>query len=125
MFSFSLTKNNPKRRDRRSDSFYYQAIDLQVFQTGNYTFISSSVIDTAGYIYNGTFSPFNMDINLIGKFYDECLYLIEHRLIIHLHINTTYLVVITTHKPDVLGNYSIIVSGRNTIDLSPISKYFC
>ena len=42
---------------------YYEAIEVKVFMEGKYSFTSTSLLDTYGYIYKYSFDPFNQKWN--------------------------------------------------------------
>ncbi|CAF1691245.1 unnamed protein product, partial [Adineta ricciae] len=61
--SSSLTFSRPGDSTQRR--FYFQTFQATVSTAGTYTFRSNSSMDTRGYFYNNTFSPYNATANLI------------------------------------------------------------
>lgn len=102
--------------------FYYETIQVHVMMNGKYIIGSISNIYTFGYIYNGSFNPFNPDENVLSKNYKGCSSN-QFKLIVDLQANTTYILVVTTNHPYVTGAFSIFVSGPKTVSLNRFSKY--
>jgi len=98
-------------------NYYYETIQVNVQETGNYSFRSGRIIKTFGYIYKDNFDPFNPVENLLSQDGYGCLFYRFH-LISHLQVNTTYILVVTTFSPNVQGNFSVHVTGPNKISLN-------
>ncbi len=79
-------------------------------------------MDTYGYIYKDNFDPFNPSENLIFQD-DGRLNNRQFSLIIHLQVSTAYVLVVTTDSPNVIGAFTISVSGRNNVSLNRKSEY--
>jgi hypothetical protein len=102
--------------------FYYEAIQVNVDGTGNYSLGSSGSVDTYGYIHKDNFNPFNPFDSLLSKS-DEGCGPRNFKLITYLQSNTTYILVVTTYYGRKTGAFSIFVSGANNISLKHVSKY--
>jgi len=65
-FAGALTSVSPTyTRHGGSGSFFYQAIEVRVPVTGEYTFTASGSIDTFGYLYQGNFYPSYPEYNIV------------------------------------------------------------
>jgi hypothetical protein len=123
MYSSVLTVNSSTySRDCVRPSFYYEALQVNVDETGLYRVESNSHVDTYGYIYKDSFNPFNPFQNLVSQNDANCG---EHqfRLITLFQASKTYVLVVTTYAPYETGPFSIFVSGSNNVSLKHISEY--
>jgi hypothetical protein len=103
---------------------YYEAIEVKVIETSYYTINGNSTINIDGYIYENNFDVFNPEINLITyNDYGGCNEQFE--ITVHLQVNTTYVLVVTTSNSNVTGIFSVLVTGPNNISFNRISEYFC
>jgi hypothetical protein len=102
--------------------FYFEAIQLKVNKNDSYTIISSSTINTFGYIYKNEFNSLNPSINRILRDDDSCNN-DQFKLIGNFSANMTYIVIVTTHDPNVTGAFSIIVSGVEKVSLERLGEY--
>lgn len=102
--------------------YYYEAIQVNVAHVGYYMFNSESTIATDGYIYKDTFFPYSPTTNVLSMSYSSCD---KNQLELGtiLHINTTYILVVTTHDPNMTGNFSVFASGPNNVSFNRISEY--
>jgi hypothetical protein len=98
-------------------NYYYETIEMNVASTDTYRVLSQSRFHAYGFIYTDNFNPFNPFENLFSES-DE-----DFDLITTLHVNTTYILVVTTHLRENTGAFSIIVSGTNNISLNHIGEY--
>jgi hypothetical protein len=111
-------------RECGRSSYYYETIEVNVQETGNYSFGSISNIQTYGYIYEDSFDPFNPTQNLLSQDGYGCgMY--KFQFTTWLQVNTTYVLVVTTFFPNVQGNFSVHVIGPNNVSLNRTSEYFC
>jgi hypothetical protein len=101
---------------------YYEALLVEVIETGKYTIKSNSNMNLYGYIYNGTFSPLDPSTNLFAKDDYSSDY---HQLLltVYLHVNTTYILVVTTSETRIIGDFLIIAYGPKKVTFNRISKY--
>ncbi|CAF3536877.1 unnamed protein product [Adineta steineri] len=103
-------------------NYYYDAVEINVIESGYYIFTSNSIMNTYGFIYENNFDVFQYKKNLI--FEDNingCNN--QFKISIQLHTDTTYVFVVTTSYPNVTGNYSLLVYGPNNITLHPIYNF--
>jgi hypothetical protein len=110
-------------RDCRISNYYYETIQMNVDETNYYSIESNSSINTFGYIYKDSFNPFNPFEKLLLQNVKQCN--IRFRLVINLQVGSTYILVVTTYRPNVTGAFSIIVSGPNNVSLKRIGEYLC
>ncbi len=123
MYSSSLTTNNQMYiRDCIEPNFYYESIQVKVFESGYYTFQSDSTMDTYGYIYKNKFDPLNPLENLLSINDDGGSYF-QFRLDIRLVVNMTYVLVVTAYDSRRTGEFSITVFGKNKVTLEHLSEY--
>jgi hypothetical protein len=97
---------------------------MKMITTGKYIICSSSSINSYGSIYNGTFIPYDPTENLLEEDDDNC-YFEQFKLQTDLNVNTIYTLVMTTLKPYVTGNFSIMVYDLDYVIFNRISKYRC
>ena len=90
---------------------------------GIYSFNSNSTITTYGYIYKNDFDPSNPTNNLLAQSSISCIRY-QFKFGTYLKINKTYILVITTYKPYVQGEFSLFVIGPNNASLNRTCKYF-
>jgi len=105
-------------------NYYYEAIEVNVVESGCYTFGSNSNINTFDYIYKDTFDPFNPSRNLILHD-DASLNDTQFKLITYLHVYTTYVLVVTTYYPNVTGEFWVRVLGPKNVSFNRIGEYLC
>jgi len=103
--------------------YYYETIKVDVQGTGYYTFGSISSINTYGYIYQNHFNPFNPKENLLAENGTRCSQY-DMKFTVLLHVNTTYILVMTTLSSNKQGNFSVLVTGPNNITFNHTSEYF-
>ena len=72
-----------------------------------------------GYIYKDYFDALKPFENLLLQHDGSCNDG-EFKLIVQLQINVRYVLVVTTYRPNTLGNFSIFISGPNNISFSHI-----
>ncbi len=124
MYSSALTTSSQKygRSECQPSNYYYEAIEVKVIDTGYYGLSSKSTIDIYNYIYKNTFIPFKPTENLLSVDTGSCANG-RLKLTTVLQANTTYILVVTTYSPNVMGAFSIIVFGPNNVSLNRISEY--
>ncbi|CAF4122011.1 unnamed protein product [Adineta steineri] len=105
-----------------SSSSYYEAIQVNVRRSGFYTFFSNSNMDTYGVIYKDYFDPSDPMKNRLLENDHGCGQ-DQFRFTTALETNVTYILVATTFNSNIIGAFSIFVSGPNNVDLKNISKY--
>ena len=102
--------------------FYYEAIQVNINESGKYTFFSMSNITTYGYMYNNYFDPNTPSENRQSENYSGCNK-VQFKLATQLYSNTTYILVVTTVNANAKGSLEIIVSGLQRVTLKRISKH--
>ncbi|CAF1085187.1 unnamed protein product [Adineta steineri] len=120
-YSSKLIDDSPiYYRDCQVPQCHYETLQIHVNTTGLYVLWSENNINAHGYIYQNDFNPLKPSENLLlshgGECNDE-----QFKLIIDLEINTRYILVVTTHDPKTIGNFSVFISGPNNVSLSPFS----
>jgi hypothetical protein len=123
MYSSELTTNSQTYSGGfpRAD-YYYEAIQVNVVDTGCYILRRNSTVDTFGYLYKDNFSPPCQSENPLSED-DDSGGGGQFKLTTYLQISTTYVLVVTTSSPNVRGNFSIFVSGSNNVSLNRKSGY--
>ncbi|CAF1303082.1 unnamed protein product [Adineta steineri] len=121
VYSSKLTDDNPRYyRDCQVPQCHYETLQIHVNTTGLYVLWSKSNINTYGYIYKNDFNPLKPSENLLLSHDGECNDG-HFKLIIDLTINTRYILVVTTQKPKIIGDFSVFISGPANVSLSPFS----
>ncbi len=121
--SSNLTTNSQMySRDSRRSNYYYEIMEIKVFEDGIYHLVSESTIDTYGSIYQDTFHPVLPCVNLITQDDDGTC---DKQFMVNLYFRaiTTYILVVTTHSPNVTGSFSIVAFGPNNVILKRSSEY--
>jgi hypothetical protein len=97
-------------------------MEIKVFEDGIYHLVSESTIDTYGSIYQDTFHPVLPCVNLITQDDDGTC---DKQFMVNLYFRaiTTYILVVTTHSPNVTGSFSIVAFGPNNVILKRSSEY--
>jgi hypothetical protein len=80
------------------------------------------MIDTYGYIYEDNFNPLDPFKNLPLHDDNSCTNK-QFKLIVELNNSATYVLVVTTSRPNEIGNFSILVSGSHNINLNHNGEY--
>jgi hypothetical protein len=124
MYSSALTESSPTFTWSGCGvlNYYYEAIQMKVIETGNYRVTSNSLLNTYDSIYKDAFIPFAPTRNSYAEDFEKCDY-VHYKLDIVLFADTTYIWVFTTVFPNVIGDFSIFVSGPNNVSFDRISEY--
>jgi hypothetical protein len=123
IYSSRLTDDSPTYyRDCEVPKCHYETLEINVITTGVYVFWSESNIPTYGYIYKNDFNALKPFENLLLQHDGSCNDG-QFKLIIDLEINTRYVLVVTTHRPNMIGNFSVFISGPKNVTVNHISKY--
>jgi hypothetical protein len=123
VYTSELTKDTPTyRRDCGKGSYHYQTIEVNVEESGNYGFDSNSSTIIYGYIYKSSFDPFNPNENLIAQSNFICNEF-HFYLATHLDVNITYILVVTTLESNSQGEFSVLVTGPNTVNFNRTGNY--
>jgi hypothetical protein len=109
-------------RDCITSNYYYEAIQINVDESGYYSFVIDVLLYPLAHIYEDSFNPFNPLANEISALDDLCNGS-QYKLTADLQVSTTYILVVTTHFPEKTGAFSILASGPNNLRLNRISEY--
>jgi len=111
-FSSKLTRNHSKYSRIGSSvlSYYYEAISVRTPVNGYFTFASTCSFDIDGSLYSFSFDPKNATKNLLIH-NDDGGNGVEFLLQAHLLSGFTYILVVTTYISNVIGAYTISISG--------------
>jgi hypothetical protein len=120
-YSSSWTTNSPSFPSTfdLNSVRYYELIRVTVNATGVYTFRSDSDIDTVGYLYSGAFFALYPQINLKAED-DESGGWGQFKLTAYLSASSTYYFVITTYQYNIVGPFTLIISGPASVSLTSI-----
>jgi hypothetical protein len=124
-YSSALTLNHTTYFRNTCDRLgsYYETIEVTVTENDYYVLSSNSTMDIYGSIYRNIFYPLNPIVNRIledGK----CCNSEPFKITVYLQINISYILVVTTYNPNVIGTFSVIVSGPHKVTLQRISNKF-
>ena len=97
--------------------YYYQAVRLVAWGSGNYILSSKSSIDTYGYLYRNLFDPSSPSQNLITSD-DDSAGDGQFQISVYLSYGLAYILIVTTHSTNEVGSFSVRASGRSVIDLT-------
>jgi hypothetical protein len=123
-YSLKLTADSPTYyRDFQIPKCHFETLEINVVTAGVYVIWSkSSINNTYGYIYKNDFNALKPFENLLLQ-HDGYCNEGQFKLFIDLEMNTRYVLVVTTHRPKTIGNFSITISGPNNVTFRHISKY--
>lgn len=125
IYSSKLTVDSPKYyRDCEVPECHYETFEIYVATNGVYVLRSeSSISQTYGYIYKNNFNALKPSENLLLQ-HDGFCNEGQFKLMIDLEMNIRYILVVTTHRPNTIGNFFIFISGPKNITVNHISKYW-
>lgn len=118
-----MTENSPKYGyiDCEFSDYYYESIQINVIQSGYYTFSSKTDIDIMRQLYKQHFNSHSSSERLLNGDDINCP-LVENKFITELQSTMTYIIVVTTRSYDKTGNYSILIFGPSNVIFNHISK---
>ena len=122
-YSSKLTPDSQKysRTGCSALEYYYEAIEINVSETGDYSISSNSIMDTYGFIYENNFDVFNLTKNLIGTNDDNgCDG--QFKLTKQLRVKTRYILIVTTYYRNKFGPFSVVVMGPKNVSINRISE---
>lgn len=99
--------------------YFYQALQVTAPVSSLYSFSSNSSIDTVGLFYRSPFDPSDPTINLITQNDDGGLSL-QFKVQAYLEVGQVYILVVTTHRNNVVGSFSVSSVGPGIISFSSI-----
>jgi len=100
---------------------YYEIFEVTVPVDGDYIFKSNSSIDTVGLLYMDNFYPTSPYVNLF-LYDDDSGEDSQFQLNAYLQSNRRYLLVVRTFSSSINGNYTLLVSGLNSVNLHQINS---
>jgi hypothetical protein len=111
-----LDMNSPMycRDDCYTFDHYYEAIVVSVDKAGSYNFQSQSDFDAYGSIYANSFDPSYPSVNLLA-YNDDGIENLQFDLTVVLQPQSTYILVVTTLSPHVMGSFQIVASGPMSV----------
>jgi hypothetical protein len=101
---------------------YYETLELKVPEIRYYIIQSSGNIDTVGYIYENNFNPLNPTENLIASNDEGGDSYGQFKIEIFLYVDTTYILVVTTHSPKEIGEIKITFLGSTDVTIKRLSE---
>lgn len=114
-YSSALTQlSNRFYRTGNTNYFYYQAINITVRTTGNFTFRSDASFDAYGYLYITKFDSQKLSTNRLVED-DDSAGSQQFKLLYTLQSTMKYILVITTYSPAVKGSFRIIATGPSSV----------
>ena len=103
-------------------NFYYEAIQINVGDSGYYSFKTCTTLKTLNYIYKNNFNPLNPHQNILAKD-DQSGGNNPLELGLFLQADITYIFVVTTFSSRITGEFSIYAWGPKNITAKLISEY--
>ena len=122
-YSSKLTPDSQKysRTGCSALEYFYEAIEINVSETSDYSISSNSIMDTYGFIYENNFDVFNLTKNLIETNDDNgCDG--QFKLTKQLRIETRYILIVTTFDPNRFETFSVVVIGSKNVSINRISE---
>ena len=106
-----------------SSDYYYDSIQINVVQSGNYTLssVDSRIQGVIAYLYKEHFSEYTSYERLIAHSSDSCP-MNEFKIITELQSSVTYILIMMPTNSLSINKFSIVVFGPNNITFNPISK---
>ena len=116
-YSSQLTVDSP--------TYYrdFETLEIEVIKSSEYVIWSqSNMNNTISYIYKNNFNALKPFENLLSQHDGSCNEG-QFKLFVNLEMNTRYVLVVTTHRPKTIGNFSITISGQSNFTFKQISKH--
>jgi hypothetical protein len=117
--SYSSELTNGSERYPQADR-YYEAIEIIVNSIGTYTFKSEEYIDGIGILYQPNFDPYNPSTNRIIED-DQSGGNNQFQFTVSLEAGVLYTLVFTTYGSRVTGTFTVVASGPDHVEFTPIS----
>ncbi|CAF3722778.1 unnamed protein product [Rotaria sordida] len=118
----ALTINSPTYdRFGGFGMYYYEAIMISVPETGYYAVGSNNTINTYGYLYLNSFNPSNIAENLITGDDDKAGNS-QFAIVYEFKSMTTYILIVTTHDPVVIGSLLILAEGPKAVTFTSMKN---
>jgi len=119
--SMLTTSSDTYSRDCIQSNYYYEAIEMNVIQSGYYAFVSDSQMNMFGDIYEQNFNRINPFENLLAQGYRACSYF-NFLLVPYLNAHTTYILIVTTYSANITANFSIEIRGPENVTMKRLSE---
>ena len=105
-------------------AYYYEAIEINVTQSGYYTLSSITNLDSYGYLYKDYFTSFNPEETSVNYNTDGCQDG-NFKITEYLQSNTTYILIVTTHMMEKFaqGPFSVIIRGHHNITMKRTGRF--
>ncbi|CAF4814449.1 unnamed protein product, partial [Rotaria sp. Silwood2] len=104
--------------------YYYEVFEMTVPVNGDYIIhMSNSSTNTCGLLYKENFYSNSSNVNLFGM---NCSISgnLQYHFNYYFKSDTRYILVITTLLTQATGNYTLLVSGLNRVNLRKINSSF-
>ncbi|CAF1290215.1 unnamed protein product [Adineta ricciae] len=99
---------------------YFEALELHVIETGDYTITSQSVGYPEGSLYENNFDVFNPKLNLIELHNEKYECYNEPQFVTRLLANNKYILVVTTLHKGLEIRFSVLVTGPKKVTFKRI-----
>ena len=103
-----------------SSNYYYQAFRLTISKSSYYSLTSISSMDTYGCLYSYSFDSSNPTDNL-DICNDDGGTALQFLISEFLETDITYILVVTTSRPSILGDFRVQAKGPAFVDMTSIS----
>jgi len=103
-------------------NLYYESIYIKVFESGCHNLYIKSDAEILVNIYKHYFDPLNSQLNVLFRS-DDNVNSTQIEFSFTFQVNTYYVIVITTYRPGMTGNFSITIESTNKTIFNRISKY--
>ena len=122
--SSTLTENSEtfRRIGGIDDNYYYEAFEVTVSMDGDYILQTNSSIDTYGCLYKENFYSDSPNLNALRCEDDMSDENPQFKLNLHFNSNTRYILIITTASLFTTGNYTLLISGLNRMNITQINS---
>jgi hypothetical protein len=100
-------------------TYFYEAIEINITNSGSYQLISNSTIDVTGDIYEHYFDPYNPSTRIRPGTSAQCGNP-QVRLFIDYEANIRYILLVTTALQSIQGTFSIHVQGPFKVNFNRI-----
>ena len=122
-YSSKLTTNSDRCATDECDVLrrYCEVVQISVVETGYYTITSNSTMNMHGHLYESDVNIFDLSLHSIADD-DDSGFNQKFSIEIHLQLNITYMLVLTTSYPNVTGPFSILIYGPKNVSMNRNGK---
>jgi len=122
VYSSVLTTNSCKCSREPCDSNYYcNIIEVQVHESGIYTIFINGTTNMFGYAYENNYTLFDLTKNSLLKSINS--YPNPFRFTVYRHMNSTFILIITTVVEGMQANFSVFINGPTSVDIKRIGMF--